>query len=29
MPDRAERAEDQPSDHVPVVIELGPARPAA
>jgi exodeoxyribonuclease-3 len=29
LPDRAARAEDQPSDHVPVTIELGPGRPAA
>jgi len=26
IPERAARAEDQPSDHVPVVIELGPGR---
>ena len=26
VPERAARAEDQPSDHVPVVIELGPGR---
>jgi exodeoxyribonuclease-3 len=29
LPDRAARAEEQPSDHVPVTIELGPARPGA
>ncbi len=26
LPERAARAEDQPSDHVPVIVELGPSR---